>query len=127
VFVVEVMGAYCGYLALNAALGAGAETVYLPEEGVTLDLLKENSLELVKRFAHKDKTMAGGMGLIIINERANKVYNTNFVASLFEEEGKGSFSVRKAVLGHLQQGGDPSPIDRIRYVHTHTHTHTHTP
>jgi hypothetical protein len=31
--------------------------------------------------------MAGGMGLIVINEKANKVYNTNFVASLFEEEG----------------------------------------
>lgn len=116
VFVVEVMGAYCGYLALNAALGAGAETVYLPEEGITLDLLKDNSLELVQRFAHKNKSMAGGMGLIVINEKANKVYNTNFVASLFEEEGKGSFSVRKAVLGHLQQGGDPSPIDRIRAV-----------
>lgn len=116
---VEVMGAYCGYLALNAALGAGAETVYLPEEGITLDLLKDNSLELVqrfhhlcalpapplrpnitssrphdihdthdtRRFAHKNKSMAGGMGLIVINEKANKVYNTNFVASLFEEEG----------------------------------------
>jgi hypothetical protein len=32
--------------------------------------------------------MAGGMGLIVINEKANKVYNTNFVASLFEEEGR---------------------------------------
>lgn len=50
VFVVELMGAYCGYLALNAALGAGAETAYLPEDGVTLDLLKQNSLELIDRY-----------------------------------------------------------------------------
>lgn len=150
---VEVMGAFCGYLALNAALGAGAETVYLPEEGVTIDRLKQNSNELIERylahdlkylqllshccsrFVHKDKSMAGGMGLIIVNEKVNKIYNTNFISSLFEAEGlppsstqeenmlmdgtkfagKGSFSVRKAVLGHLQQGGDPSPIDRIRY------------
>jgi 6-phosphofructokinase 1 len=34
--------------------------------------------------------------------------------SLFEEEGKGLFDVRTAVLGHLQQGGAPSPFDRIQ-------------
>lgn len=44
------MGAYCGYLALNAAIGAGAETAYLPEEGVTLDRLKEDSVELIHRY-----------------------------------------------------------------------------
>lgn len=116
VFVVEVMGANCGYLALNTSLGSGAEIVYLPEEGVTLEALQQNSIELKRRFARRDKPMAGGMGLIINNEKANRIFNTNFIASLFEEEGKGSFSVRKAILGHLQQGGDPSPIDRIRAV-----------
>ena len=35
VFVVEVMGRYCGYLALMSALATGAERVYLHEEGVT--------------------------------------------------------------------------------------------
>jgi 6-phosphofructokinase 1 len=33
---------------------------------------------------------------------------------LFEEEGRTVFDVRPAVLGHLQQGGDPSPFDRIQ-------------
>jgi 6-phosphofructokinase 1 len=32
---------------------------------------------------------------------------------LFEEEGSTLFDVRQAILGHLQQGGDPSPFDRI--------------
>lgn len=32
--------------------------------------------------------------------------------SLYCEEGKGVFSVRKNVLGHMQQGGYPSPFDR---------------
>ena len=32
----------------------------------------------------------------------------------FEEEGKDIFDVRPAILGHQQQGGDPSPYDRIQ-------------
>ena len=33
-FVVEVMGRYCGYLALMSGLATGAERVYIDEEGV---------------------------------------------------------------------------------------------
>ncbi len=54
------------------------------------------------------------LGLIIRNEYANPVYNTAFMCSLFEEEGRDVFDVRPAILGHLQQGGDPSPFDRIQ-------------
>jgi 6-phosphofructokinase 1 len=35
------------------------------------------------------------------------------MAALFEEEGGDLFDVRKTILGHVQQGGDPSPFDRI--------------
>ena len=51
---------------------------------------------------------------MIRNEYANPVYTTNFICSLFEEEGGDVFDVRPAILGHLQQGGDPSPFDRIQ-------------
>jgi len=44
--------------------------------------------KLGRRFARRDKPMAGGMGLIINNEKANRIFNTNFIASLFEEEGR---------------------------------------
>jgi 6-phosphofructokinase 1 len=36
------------------------------------------------------------------------------MCALFEEEGRDVFDVRPAILGHLQQGGDPSPFDRIQ-------------
>jgi 6-phosphofructokinase 1 len=36
------------------------------------------------------------------------------MCSLFEEEGKDLFDVRQSILGHLQQGGNPSPFDRIQ-------------
>jgi len=54
------------------------------------------------------------LGLVIRNEYANPIYSTSFICSLFEEEGQDAFDVRPAILGHLQQGGDPSPFDRIQ-------------
>ncbi len=108
-FVVEVMGHYCGYLALMSGLATGAERVYLNEEGVTLkDLLTD--LEQLKIGFEKGKRLA----LLIRNEQANAVYTTGFMTALLEEEGRGLFEVRQAVLGHLQQGGDPTPFDRIQ-------------
>ena len=54
------------------------------------------------------------LGLMIRSEHANDVYDTAFMCALFEEEGGGLFDVRQSILGHLQQGGDPSPFDRIQ-------------
>jgi len=107
-FIVEVMGYYCGYLALMGALGTGAERVYLHEEGVTMRDLVEDVEEFKHAFEHGKR-----LGLIIRNEKANEVYTTSFMRTLFEEEGGDLFDVRQAILGHLQQGGAPSPFDRI--------------
>jgi 6-phosphofructokinase 1 len=108
VFVVEVMGHYCGYLALMGALATGAERVYLHEEGVKLRDLVEDVEELRRGFQ-----LGKRLGLMIRNENANPVYTTPFMFALFEEEGKEIFDVRQSILGHLQQGGNPTPFDRI--------------
>jgi 6-phosphofructokinase 1 len=109
VFVVEVMGRHCGYLALMSALSTGAERVYLPEEGVTLGDL-EKDLHMLRTGFSAGKRM----GMMIRNESANEVYTTAFMAALFQQEGEDLYDVRTAILGHLQQGGDPSPFDRIQ-------------
>ena len=108
-FVVEVMGHYCGYLALMGAMATGAERVYLHEEGIKLRDLQRDVENLLSGFQSGKR-----LGLMIRNEYANPVYTTNFICSLFEEEGQDVFDVRPAILGHLQQGGDPSPFDRIQ-------------
>ncbi len=41
-------------------------------------------------------------------------FSANFMMALFAEEGGDLFDVRQAILGHLQQGGNPSPFDRIQ-------------
>jgi len=107
-FVVEVMGRYCGYLAFMGMLATGAERVYLHEEGITLQDLQRDLDLLIEGFSSGKR-----LGVMIRNEYANPIYNTTFISSLFEEEGKDLFEVRWSVLGHLQQGGDPTPFDRV--------------
>jgi 6-phosphofructokinase 1 len=108
-FVVEVMGRDCGYLALMSGLATGAERVYLPEEGIRLRDLQADLDEMAYWFKRGKR-----LALIIRNEKANKVYSTSFICDLFEEEGGRLFEVRQSILGHLQQGDDPSPYDRIQ-------------
>ncbi len=107
-FVVEVMGRRCGYLALMGGLATGAEKVYMHEDGVTLADLQRD-LEALRGGFRQGKRL----GLLIRNEDANPFYTTAFMCALFEQEGGELFDVRQAILGHLQQGGDPSPYDRI--------------
>ncbi|MBN2470380.1 MAG: 6-phosphofructokinase [Anaerolineae bacterium] len=108
-FVVEVMGRYCGYLALMSGMATGAERIYLHEEGVTLHDLQVDLENLVTGFEGDMR-----LGLIIRNESVDPFYTTEFIASLFEKEGGGLFDVRQTILGHVQQGGDPTPFDRIQ-------------
>jgi 6-phosphofructokinase 1 len=107
-FVVEVMGRRCGYLALMSGLATGAERVYMHEDGVALADLQRD-LDMLKDGFRRGKRL----GLMIRNEDANPFYTTPFMCALFEQEGGELFDVRQAILGHLQQGGDPSPFDRI--------------
>ena len=107
-FVVEVMGRRCGYLALLSGLATGAERVYMHEEGVTLADLQRDLAALAEGFKRGKR-----LGLVVRAEEANPLYTTPFMYALFEQEGGDLFDVRQAILGHLQQGGDPSPFDRI--------------
>ena len=107
-FVVETMGRRCGYLALMSGLASGAERVYLHEEGITLGALKDDVERMIESFQAGKR-----LYLTIRNERANDLYTTDFLARLFEEEGRSLFDVRQTALGHIQQGGNPTPFDRI--------------
>ncbi|HEY4605930.1 MAG TPA: 6-phosphofructokinase [Blastococcus sp.] len=108
-FVVEVMGHDSGYLALMSGLASGAERVYLPEEGITVDDLTADVRALAEGFRSGKR-----LGLVIRSEHADPVYSTGFIRALFEKEGAGLWDSRAAVLGHVQEGGNPSPFDRIQ-------------
>ncbi|XP_007424840.1 ATP-dependent 6-phosphofructokinase, muscle type isoform X1 [Python bivittatus] len=107
VFIIETMGGYCGYLATMAGLAAGADAAYIYEDPFTIHDLEMN----VEHLTEKMKTTVK-RGLILRNEKCNENYTTDFIYNLYSEEGKGIFDTRKNVLGHMQQGGSPTPFDR---------------
>ncbi|XP_034275066.1 ATP-dependent 6-phosphofructokinase, muscle type isoform X2 [Pantherophis guttatus] len=107
VFIIETMGGYCGYLATMAGLAAGADAAYIYEDPFTIHDLEMN----VEHLTEKMKTTVK-RGLILRNEKCNENYTTDFIYNLYSEEGKGVFDTRKNVLGHMQQGGSPTPFDR---------------
>ena len=54
--------------------------------------------------------------LILCNEHASETYTTEVIANMIREESNGRFESRFAIPGHVQQGGTPSPMDRVRAV-----------
>ena len=84
------MGRDCGYLALMSGLATGAERVYLPEEGITLDDLTADVHALAEGFRSGKR-----LGLMIRSENADPVYTTGFITSLFEKEGGELFDARR--------------------------------
>ncbi|XP_059688902.1 ATP-dependent 6-phosphofructokinase, muscle type isoform X3 [Gavia stellata] len=107
VFIIETMGGFCGYLATMAGLAGGADAAYIYEEHFNIHDLQVN----VEHLTEKMKTTVK-RGLVLRNERCNENYTTDFIYNLYSEEGKGIFDCRKNVLGHMQQGGTPTPFDR---------------
>ncbi|XP_069047183.1 ATP-dependent 6-phosphofructokinase, platelet type isoform X3 [Lepisosteus oculatus] len=107
VFIIETMGGYCGYLASVGGLAAGADAAYIFEEPFDIRDLQAN----VEHLTEKMKTSIQ-RGLVLRNENCNENYTTDFIYQLYSEEGRGVFDSRKNVLGHMQQGGAPSPFDR---------------
>ncbi|XP_064410721.1 ATP-dependent 6-phosphofructokinase, platelet type isoform X3 [Latimeria chalumnae] len=107
VFIIETMGGYCGYLANMGGLASGADAAYIFEEPFDIRELQAN----VEHLTEKMKTSIQ-RGLVLRNENCSENYTTDFIYQLYSEEGKGVFDCRKNVLGHMQQGGAPSPFDR---------------
>ncbi|XP_038608543.1 ATP-dependent 6-phosphofructokinase, muscle type isoform X1 [Tachyglossus aculeatus] len=107
VFIIETMGGYCGYLATMAGLAAGADAAYIFEEPFSIRDLQVNVEHLVQKMKTTVKR-----GLVLRNEKCSENYTTDFIFNLYSEEGKGIFDSRKNVLGHMQQGGSPTPFDR---------------
>ncbi|QIW94917.1 hypothetical protein AMS68_000435 [Peltaster fructicola] len=115
VFVVETQGGASGYIATIAGLSIGALAVYTPEEGIHLNMLVEDIKFLKEQFARDVGHTRSGK-IILRNEKASKTYSTEIIANIIKEESGGKFDARYAVPGHVQQGGIPSPMDRVRAV-----------
>lgn len=115
VFVIETQGGRSGYVATMAGLAVGASAVYTPEEGVSIAMLAADIAHLKEVF-EQDRGQSRAGRLILINEKASKVYHAKLIADMIREEAADRFESRDSIPGHVQQGGTPSAMDRTRAV-----------
>jgi 6-phosphofructokinase 1 len=104
VFLIEVMGRDCGYLALIAGIAGGAEAIVLPETEADPDELAREVREAYER----GKSHA----LVVVAEGAH--WNGARLAAFFgTHRERLGFEPRLTVLGHVQRGGEPGAFDRL--------------
>ena len=100
IFIVEVMGNKSGYIALEVALGAGAEDVIIPERKFDYERMCKEIKE-----GHKKGKISW---VIVVAEGAGKGHEiANTITTMTGLES------RFVVLGHIQRGGTPTGQDRI--------------
>lgn len=82
---------------------------------MSLDAVANDIHFLKKRYETDAKGRSEGR-LVILSEKASKVYNTEVLTSILSDEGGKLFDARNVRLGHTLQGNVPSPRDRTRAV-----------
>jgi len=123
IMVVEVMGRYAGWIALETAIAGGADVALIPEI----------PFELEPVYDKIRSRMAGGrlFSLVVVGEGAVPAGGIQLVKETSDETGcqerlggigewvagqlqdEFDVSTRCVVLGHLQRGGSPTAFDRI--------------
>lgn len=104
VFLVEVMGRECGYLAANVGIASGAEIIVVPEspsdpESIATDL---------NAACERGKSHA----IVVVAEGAQ--HNAEALAEYFgHHKARLGFDLRICRLGHVQRGGAPGVADRM--------------
>jgi 6-phosphofructokinase 1 len=112
VFVVEVMGRHCGYLAMAASIAAAADVVLFPEG-------READEDLVGPLAQGIARVFGsdeGPRRALIVKAEGVPYPTQELVSDLEAALRPllhGVDVRGVVLGHTVRGGNPSYKDRM--------------
>ncbi len=101
-YVIEVMGHYCGDLALYSGVAEGADLVIEPEHLMSDEQII-NTLKEMKDVQGRKNVIA------IISENLHP--NLQQLCKDIEE--KVGYSCRLTVLGYIQRGGNPSCYDRM--------------
>lgn len=123
VIILEVMGRYSGWIALEAGLAGGADAILIPEKPFDVD-------EVCKYIKRRQKR-GRNFSLLVVAEGAKPKGGAEIVYGESVDEfghvrlgGVGYYigkeiekrmgiETRVVVLGHLQRGGSPTAFDRI--------------
>ena len=104
--VIEVMGHHAGWLALYAGIAGGGDLILLPEIPYSEDS--------VIRYLKKRHAMKKPYSIVVVAEGIRTDGNrkaARFIGDLISENTESE--TRETILGYIQRGGTPSPMDRI--------------
>ncbi|MGI8905878.1 MAG: 6-phosphofructokinase [Candidatus Sumerlaeaceae bacterium] len=121
--VVEIMGRYAGWLALNAGVAGGADVILIPEIPYSVDavcrVIRDRST-VGKRFSilavsEGAKPVGGGVTVAHRVAGSHDPIRLGGIAQRLatEIEDLAGVETRATVLGHIQRGGSPSSMDRL--------------
>ncbi len=122
VIVVEVMGRYGGWIALEAGISGGADVILIPEIPFQIEHICKT---IIKRYEQGSRfsivivaegaKAAGGSRSVIQANKGRSVERLGGIGNQVGEAiaGMTDMDVRVTVLGHLQRGGSPTPFDRL--------------
>ena len=102
IFFIEVMGRDSGYIAIQSAIGGGAESVILPEKHSTPADVVNNLQDGIRR----DKSFS----IVVVAERDIPGYAVELAKAVSETIT--NKDIRVTILGHIQRGGSPTSTDR---------------
>lgn len=101
-FFVEVMGRDAGMIGLLAGIGAGAESILIPETKTDLSAL-------IERLKNKRKTKTSKIIMVAEGDEAGGAFE---IAERVKKQ-LPDYDTRVTILGHIQRGGSPSAMDRV--------------
>ena len=99
--VLEVMGHRSGWLAMTAGIAGGAEYILVPEEEYDLDAI---CADMAKAYKAGKRYI-----LVVVAEGAGSGQE---IGKYIAEHT--NIDTRVSVLGHIQRGGSPTVIDRVK-------------
>ncbi len=123
VMILETMGRGAGHLALSAGIAGGADAILIPEidweigdlvETVEATRSRRNHAFALVVVAEGAKAPEGGSVASRDSRGREHLGGVGVrIASALEAFTEGRIEARATVLGHLQRGGEPSPMDAI--------------
>ncbi len=102
IFFIEVMGRDSGYIAIQSAIGGGAESVILPEKDATA----QDVVQHLKDGIRREKSFS----IVVVAEKDDPGYAVELANAV--KENIESKDIRVTILGHIQRGGTPTSTDR---------------